>query len=182
MSDAEPAPENAEPSDAGTDATEQLGDAGKKALDAMKAELKVARTEAREAKKLRTELDELRAATLTESEKAIEQARKEGIVSGTQEAAVRYGSRLVDAEVKAASAGRNIDVDTLLEGLDRTRFLGDDGEVDTPAVAAWVDKLAPKTEVSVFPDLGQGARTNDDSMALNGDPLFQDLKQKLGIR
>lgn len=184
MSDASPAPEgagNTDPPDEGTpDGSEQLGDAGKQALDRMKAQLKEARAKAKNADALQAELDELRATTMSETEKAIEQARKEGHALGSTETALAYGSKLVDAEVRAAAAGRNIDVDVLLEGLDRSRFLTE-GEVDSAAIGQWVDKLAPKPGVDSFPDLGQGARP-DNQMALNGDPLLNDVKAKLGIR
>lgn len=103
------------------------------------------------------ELETLRQQSMTETERAVAAARAEA----AQEVALRYGSRLVDAEVRAAAAGRTIDVSTLLEGLDRSRFLTEDGEPDVKAISAWVDKLSPPPVEPAkpgFPDVGQGAR------------------------
>jgi hypothetical protein len=101
------------------------------------------------------ELEDLRKQSMTEQEKAVEQAKAEA----RKEAFGLVGSRLVDAEVKAAVAGRNVNVDALLEGLDRSRFLTDDGEPDTKAITKWVDALVPADPAKPgFPDLGQGAR------------------------
>lgn len=102
------------------------------------------------------ELEQVRQAAMTDTEKAVAIAKAEG----RKEALSAMGARLVDAEVKAAVTGRNVNVDALLDGLDRSRFLTDDGEPDTKAIAAWVDKLAPRADTAngFRPDLGQGAR------------------------
>lgn len=97
------------------------------------------------------ELDTLRKTHMTDAEKIAAEAEERGRKAGRAESA----KRLVDLEVKAAAAGRTVNVDALLEGLDRERFLSDDGEPDAKAIAAWVDKVAPKNDVT---DLGQGAR------------------------
>ncbi len=106
------------------------------------------------------ELDQFRQASMSEQEKAIETARAEA----RAEAVTAMGRRLVDAEVRAAAKGRIADVDALLDGLDRARFLGEDGEPDVKAINGWVDRLAPKKAV---PDLGQGARPNGDAGDMN---------------
>lgn len=125
------------------------------------------------------ELEQVRQASMSDLEKAVAVARTEA----TTEALRTVGARLVDAEVRVAAAGRNVDVDALLEGLDRARFVGDDGEPDRKAIAAWVDRIAPKPAEGApgFPDLGQGNR-NGGAMALNGDPLEASLRHALGIR
>lgn len=124
------------------------------------------------------ELEQFKQASMSDQEKAVEQARAEARLSTLQE----VGSKVVDAEVRAAVAGRNVDADALLEGLDRMKFIGEDGEPDRDAITAWVDRIAPKPEEG-FPDLGQGVRnTGSVNTALNGDPLERDLKQKLGLR
>lgn len=114
------------------------------------------------------ELDDMRKASMSDQEKAISDARADAEKS----AALRYGGRLVDAEIRAAAAGRNLDVPALLEGLDRSRFLTDDGEPDAKAIAKWVDRIAPPAPAKPgFPDLGQGARPTttpaDASAAMN---------------
>ena len=126
------------------------------------------------------ELDVLRQQSMSDQEKAVATARSEA----ADEARRTYGGRLVAAEMRVAAAGRSVDVDALLEGIDPARFLGDDGEPDRAAVAAWVERVAPKQAAeqgSGNPlDLGQGTRGGSD-MALNGDPLLVSLKSKLGI-
>lgn len=128
------------------------------------------------------ELEEFRRQSMTDQERAIEAARSEA----KQEAIAAFAGRVAEAELRAAAAGRLTDdqVSTLLDGVNLTRFVGDDGEVDRAAVARFVDGIAPKTaetnERQTFPDLGQGARTAT-SMALNGDPLLQSVMAKLGI-
>jgi multidrug efflux pump subunit AcrA (membrane-fusion protein) len=160
---------------------DELGDAGKKALDAMKAQLKEARAEARAGKALQAELDTLKAQTMSETEKAIDQARREAAQEARTATLREVGGERVADAIRVASAGRNVDVDALLEGLDTGRFLGDDGQPAVDDIAGWIDRIAPAAEgTPPFPDLGQGART--DSMALNGDPLLKSLKDKLGIR
>lgn len=110
------------------------------------------------------ELDKLRQSQMSETEKAVAEAK----ATGRSEALREIGGRLVDAEVKAAAAGRLTDGqrDALLDGLDRTRFLTEDGDVDTARVAKWVDSIAPakateEPETNGRPrvDLGQGRRS-----------------------
>jgi membrane protein involved in colicin uptake len=97
------------------------------------------------------ELEELRAKTMSEQEKAVAAAKAEGRTEALKEASVLF----VDAEVKAAAAGRKIDVDKLLAGLDRSAFLNDEGKPDTKAIEDYLDGIAPRDG---RPDLGQGTR------------------------
>lgn len=120
------------------------------------------------------ELESVKLAALSDQEKAVELARQQA----RGEAFEKLGGQLVDMAVKAAVAGRNINADALLDGLDRRRFLTEDGLVDEEALAGWVDRIAPKADPNVFPDLGQGTR-GQSNMALNGDPLLQSVISKL---
>lgn len=147
------APEDAAPA-TGEDA---LGDAGKQALDRMKAERAQA---VKEAKELRRELESVRLSSLSDAEKAVELARAET----RQETLRAVGGRLVDAEVRAASAGRLAaeQIEALLEGLDRSRFITDDGDVDRDALASWVGRFAPAPPSGPQRprgDVDQGVRT-----------------------
>lgn len=123
------------------------------------------------------ELEQLRQASMSDLEKAVAVARQEARTEALRES----GTRLVDASVRLAATGRGVDVDALLDGLDRNRFLTDEGEPDEKAILQWVDRLVPKPDTGTrsFPDLGQGSRTA--ALPLNGDPLLADLKAKLGI-
>jgi hypothetical protein len=130
------------------------------------------------------ELEKLRTSSLSEQEQAVAAARE----AAQAEARQTFGGRLVAAEVKAAAAGRSVDVDALLEGIDASRLLTEEGEPDTDAISAWIDRVSPRPETeataaapSPFPDLGQGPR-GGETLALNGDPLLADLKSALGIR
>lgn len=164
-------PEAPEPTEPQAD----LGDEGKKALD---SERKARRDAERAHKAATAELEKLRQQSMTEQEKAVAAARAEGLAEGTRNA----GVRLVDAEVRAAAAGRGVDTDALLEGLDRHKFLGDEGEPDRDAITAYIDRIAPASEEpqpAGFPSLEQGARTNP---ALGSNALESSLKSKLGIR
>lgn len=163
-----------------TEAVEQLDDPGKKALD---AERRARREAEREAKRIKAELDQLRQSSLTDAERAIEQARTEGRSAALAEA----GSKLVAAEMKAAAAGRleSAQLSTLLAGVHLPAFLDADGNVDTEKVSDFIDGIAPAhtdegPAPAGFPDIGQGARGS--TVPLNGDPLLRDLKSKLGIR
>lgn len=119
-----------------------------------------------EAAKYRTEakanakrLEELEKQSMTETEKAIAEAKN----AARAEVLGEVGSKLVDAEVRAAAAGRNVDVDALLEGLDRRRFITEDGEANRDDIVKWVDRIAPKGDERPSPiDMGQGTRPNNN--------------------
>jgi hypothetical protein len=119
----------------------------------------------------RKELDELKKKGMTD----IERATAEAHAAGVAEAMKTVGARLVDAEVRAAAAGRQVDLDALLEGLDRSKFITDDGEVDSKAIAKWVERVAPLQAGAAPLDLGQGARPGTDTAPDMNDRLRNDL-------
>lgn len=131
-----------------------LNEGGKRALDAERK----ARSEAEKAAKAATaELEKLRKLTMSETEKAIAEAR----AAARAELMAEVGAERVENAVRAATAGRNVDADALLDGLDRARFLTDDGKPDTQKITEWVDRIAPKGQTPPKPaakDIGQGAR------------------------
>lgn len=104
------------------------------------------------------ELEALKRSQMSDQEKAVDEAR----IAARAEALRDVGAKLVDAEIRAASAGRMSDEQrtVLLDGLDRSRFLTDDGDVDTAKVASFIDGIAPAKgdDGKRFPDLGQGRR------------------------
>lgn len=125
------------------------------------------------------ELERIKREALPEQERLVAEA----IAAARAEVLNEVGSVRVDDAVKLAAAGRNVDVDALLEGLDRSRFLAD-GQPDTAAITAWVDRIAPAPDPDAptgVIDLGQGARV-DQTLALGSDPLLQALNHTLGIR
>ncbi len=106
------------------------------------------------------ELEKLQAAQMTDTEKAIADA----VAKARAEVMAEVGSSLVDAEFKAASAGFTLDVDALLENLDRRKFMGDDGKPDKARIGEFVTKLAPAKR-SAATDTGQGARKDGNGAA-----------------
>lgn len=117
--------------------------------------------------------DELKKSQMTEQEKAVDAARAEARAEVLRESA----PRLVSAEFRAVAAGRLTaeQVVELIEDLDMTKYLTEDGEVDTERVTKKVDALAPKGDGKpVFPDLGQGKRT---AASASLDPRAADLAQ-----
>lgn len=118
---------------------EALGDAGKQALDRMKADKKAAETEA---KTLRAELDKIRQASMSETERAVAEAK----AAGRTEAASEFGKELAREKFDALAGRRNADFDTAkaLEYVDLSKFLGEDGRPDPKAIAAAVERLVPQ--------------------------------------
>ena len=97
-----PAPDPAAPDD-----SSGLGDAGKRALDAMKAERNAAIAAPKAAER---QLEQIKAASLSESEKAIAAARN----AGADEVTERLNARIRRAEMKLALA-RACAVSSLIE-------------------------------------------------------------------
>lgn len=84
------------------------------------------------------ELDKVRQQSMTEQEKAVAQARKEG----EQAALVTAGKRLAAAEFRAAVASKGLNLGEAAELIDTTRFVDDKGDVDEQAIKQAVAKLA----------------------------------------
>lgn len=100
--------------------------------------------------------DELKASQMTEQEKAVAAAKEEARRATLAEA----GPRLVAAEFRVALAGRRTadEVASLIEDYDLSKYLTEDGEVDTKRVAEKADLLAPKEERKPAPSFGGGAQ------------------------
>lgn len=111
------------------------------------------------------ELDELKKSSMTEQQKAVETAKAEARADTLRE----VGGKLAEASIRVAAAGRSVDVDALIEGIDAAKFLDDAGDPDTKAITAWVDKVAPVSDDKPNPrrDLGLGARGAQQE---SGDP------------
>lgn len=131
-----------------------LGDAGKKALA---AERQKARDAEKRAKAAEAERDKIRNEHASDAEKALNAARAEGVT----EASKQWAPRVVRAEFKAAAAGRFTaeQLNELLEDLDLSKYLTDDGEVDEARIAKKIDALAPDPGKSKVPSFNGGPRT-----------------------
>lgn len=102
-------------------------------------------------------LAEIEAANMTEQQKAVADAAKEARESTLRE----VGSRLVDAQFTVAAAGRMDEerLKALLDGVDRSRFMKDDGSADADRVKAFVDSVAPQQkQQEQRHEFGQGSR------------------------
>lgn len=173
------APEGTTPEGTETEPAEngqpaELGDAGKKAIEAERTRAKAAEKRAKAAE---TQLQELQRAQMSEQERAIDEAK----AATRAEVLGQVGMKIAAAEFKAAATNRLDDeqLSALLDELDLNRFLTADGDVDPDKIGSFIDRIAPAAQEGRPADFGQGARS---TMALNGDPLERDLKNKLGIR
>jgi hypothetical protein len=110
-----------------------------------------------EAKAAASELETLRQASLSESERAVEDAEQRG----RSAAATEYGKELAQTRFDAIAGRRNPDFDTAqaLEFLDLGKFLGEDGRPNDEAIAAAVERLVPAPN-SGPPSFDGGARTS----------------------
>lgn len=106
------------------------------------------------------ELEELKKAQLSETEKLIESAKAET----AKQLKTEFAAKLVDSELKAALNGRVLDGGSLLE-FNKNSFITDEGEVDSTAIQSWVEAHSKTTSIPA-PDLGQGARGTNPSKAL----------------
>jgi len=102
-------------------------------------ELRTSLAEERKAHRaLQQKYAELEREHMSESEKAVAQARAEGELAGRAGAA----ARLAAAEFRVAAVGKLADPDGALEVLDLGRLTGPDGEPDRKAIADAVERLA----------------------------------------
>lgn len=138
-----PEPEAQEPAvEAPQDSVDEpLGEPGKRALDAEREARKAAE---KRASAIETELSQLREAQMTEQERAVAEARREGEQSATD----KVIDRLFSAEVRAAAAAKVADPDLFADPMVARRLLGIDavptnesGDIDGAAIARSIDAL-----------------------------------------
>lgn len=128
------------------------------------------------------ELERLRREQMGDHERAIAEAREQAAVEARDAARREIGGELVAARIEAAAAGRlNAEqLEALVDSIDRTKYLTDDGKVDADKVKALVDRLAPEAPPSSrFPDLGQGRREQKPASSVAaGRELFEARRPK----
>lgn len=112
---------------------------------------------------IKAERDRLKAATQTDADKAIEQARNDAKTATEAELTQKFAGRLVAAEFKAALAGKRKadEITDIVEALDLRKFLTANGDVDTDKVSQHAARLAPAG--TTWPDTGQGNRGSGSS-------------------
>ncbi len=88
------------------------------------------------------ELDKLRDAQKSELEKAVENARREAAAEATTAATKTLNRRLLQAEVKAAAAGKLSNPEDAVALLNMDGFVvSDDGSIDTKPIERAIDQL-----------------------------------------
>lgn len=134
------------------------------------------------AKKLQADLEKAQQSSMSEQEKAVAEARAEG----RSEAMKASTERLLRAEVRSLAAGLFADPADAVHFLDLDQFIpDDDGTFDTKAIRRALEaKVAEKPYLAAAPGAGSGEggpRGNSNHLPLNGDPLLNAVKSKLGI-
>ena len=173
----QPQPASTSPEDPSAQDASGLGDAGKRALDAMKAERNAAIAASKAAER---ELEQLKTASLSETEKAIAAARK----AGADEVTDRLHARVRRAEVKLALAGAGA-VPSLIEDLANAAEFAALTVDDTDQVTGLDDALkAHKTRV---PDAYRAPTTPgpgsvDGGPRAPGAPRATDLASAVAAR
>jgi hypothetical protein len=124
-----------------------------------------AKADAARAEQLAAEVERLKTAQMSDSEKAIEAARLEGRQTGAAEAV----GEAVAARLEAAlSHLPETQRDALIDSVSRGRFLDTSGKPDRAAIKAWAEQVAPKPDPKqTFPALGQGQRTPPPTTDMN---------------
>lgn len=160
------------PLDPPADPPSDLGDAGKRALN----EERTARQEAERARKsLEKELADLKAQSMTDTEKAIAQARAEG----KTEALGAANGRLLRAEVKALAGGKFADPADAISFLHLDEFKVDgDGEFDTKAITKALDQLL-KDKPYLAGGIPNRVQGSGDGGARGGNPGGADMNALL---
>lgn len=105
---------------------------------------------------IRAERDQLRATHMTESEKALEQARQEGRVAVTTEVNNGAVTAIVDASLRMRGFD-DVRVTNALKYLNPAAFVAD-GSIDTTAIGGYVDSIAGPVTGRTGPDFGAGNR------------------------
>jgi hypothetical protein len=104
---------------------------------------------------------------MTDEERRLDEARAEGRTAAIREA----GLRVAAAEFRAAAVGQLTDPTAALEVLDLSRFVDDDGQVDTRAIERLVAKLAkslPAPPAGTVPPGPRGADPADSTDFVRG--------------
>lgn len=169
--DPDPKPGGGKP-DPGDDV--ELGEAGKAALD---AERRAHREAERARKALQTELDELKKKTMTDSERAVAEAKAEG----RKEALAEANSKLLRAEIRTAAADKLADpgdAAVLLGDIDR--FLDKDGEPDSKAIASAIDALVKAKPYLAKAGSRQAPLSGGGAKPSSGLSINDDIRARAG--
>jgi len=142
-----------------TQSDDTLGPAGVKALEEFKRRARENEAKAKRADQLEAELEKIRDANRSESEKAVERARREATDAARKEVLGQANRRILTAEIRAAAGGRLADPLDAVRMLDVDAFsVNDNGEVDSAAITKALDAL-----LEAKPYLGAGTKRFEGS-------------------
>lgn len=129
---------------------------------------------------IKAERDQLKAATMTDSEKTIADAVAAAVAKATADTTAKFQADIVRTRVEAALIARNVDADrasALVGPIDTSYFLAPNGEVDADKVSGYADGFkVGKPD----PDTGQGKRgsSGQRSSVGAGRELYRELHAK----
>jgi hypothetical protein len=115
-----------------------LDEQGLRALRRANEEAKTYRLKLKEAAE---ELERFRQDAMSESERALEQARREAADAARSEERGRLLGQLVESQVVAAAAGKLANPQLAARLLDLSSFATEDGSVNTGAIVEAIDRL-----------------------------------------
>lgn len=161
---------------AGQQAANQGGAASGASGDATdwKAEARKWEDRAKANKTAVDDLAALKAANMSEQEKAVTEAETRGRTAAT----ATFGTKLAAAEFRAACAAAHIDLGEAAEYIDVSKFVAEDGEVNVTAIKSAVtkfSKLAPKGAGRSGADLSGGS---GDQAADSLDKQIEDATKR----
>ncbi|MFI6279649.1 hypothetical protein [Streptomyces sp. NPDC050988] len=113
-----------------------------------------------------TELEKLKAANMSEQEKAVTEAEKAGRTAALAEAI----PQIAQARLEAHAARAGVDLSEFAEFIDLKKFVGEDGQVDDKAIKAAVTKfakLAPPGAGRSGGDMGGGGGSGDQGASID---------------
>lgn len=122
----------------------------------------------------KSELDKLRQASMSDTEKAVEAARAETRTATLAE----FASKLVNAELKAALKGKAVDAAAVLKSVNHAGFLNSDGDVDETAVTEWAKAFPDEGGTKTTRTLDGGARKT----AQAGESMNDLIRRHAGIQ
>lgn len=157
MTEAAPeAPAQAQPTTEATQETQPQAEETDWKAEARKWEQRAKDNKAAADKAVTKAAEKARLDAMSESERAIEEAKQ----AARSEAGLEFGKRLARSEFDAAAGRRNPDFDTssALEYVDLAKFVGEDGEPDKDAIKAAVERLVPAS-ANTPPEFDGGSRT-----------------------
>jgi hypothetical protein len=151
--------------------SEPLGEGGIKALE---MERKARREAEKATKLLQAEIENLKQQTMTESERAIAEARKEA----REEALEHINKKIVLTEVKAAASGKLSDPTDALKFIDVTQFeVDEEGNINAKAINKAIEEL-----IKSKPYLAAHRGSGDIDGGARGKPTSQQNDMNTLIR